>query len=64
MSTDELQVLRVVVHGNEDNDSPVSVMRRAADQLSERPGQRVVDMKFEYDVIELRWKGYLYFTEE
>ncbi|MFE0647143.1 hypothetical protein ACFVZH_00945 [Streptomyces sp. NPDC059534] len=64
MSTDETRLLRVVVHGDEDDDSPVSVLRAAADRLSERPDRRVVDMTVEYDLTNLRWKGYLYFTEE
>lgn len=63
MSTDELQLLRITVHGDEDDDSPVSVLRRAADRISERPDRRVVDMSFEYDIMNLVWKGYLYFTE-
>ncbi|MFF5767351.1 hypothetical protein ACFY8F_33095 [Streptomyces tanashiensis] len=63
MSTDEMRLLRVVVHGDEDDDSPVSVLRRAADRLSERPDLRVVDMTFAYDIENLLWKGYLYFTE-
>ncbi|MEU6164664.1 hypothetical protein [Streptomyces tanashiensis] len=63
MSTDEMRLLRVVVHGDEDEDSPVSVLRRAADRLSERPDLRVVDMTFAYDIENLLWKGCLYLTE-
>ncbi|MEU9197918.1 hypothetical protein [Streptomyces hundungensis] len=64
MSTGELQLLRVVIHGDEDDDSPMSVLRSAADRLSECPEQRVFDMTFEYDVMDLRWVGYLYFAME
>ncbi|MEU9700481.1 hypothetical protein ACF09C_05035 [Streptomyces sp. NPDC014870] len=60
----EVTTLRVVVHGDVDDDSPVSVLRRAAGRISERSGRRLVDMAFEYDVLNLRWKGSLYFTEE
>ncbi|MFE0645955.1 hypothetical protein ACFW2Y_30760 [Streptomyces sp. NPDC058877] len=64
MSTDEMKLVRVVVQGDEDTDSPVSVLRRAADVLSGRPDRRVIDMTFEYDIANLRWKGFLYFTQQ
>ncbi|MBT2441839.1 hypothetical protein J7E93_17320 [Streptomyces sp. ISL-36] len=63
MSAGTARTLRVVVDGDMDDDSPVSVLRRAAALISERPEQRVVDVTFEYDVMNLRWKGSLYFTE-
>ncbi|MGW6564965.1 hypothetical protein [Streptomyces sp. NPDC054975] len=52
-----------MVHGDADDDSPVSALRRAAALISERKEQRVVDVTFEYDVMNLRWKGSLYFTD-
>ncbi|MFF8607187.1 hypothetical protein ACF06X_14725 [Streptomyces sp. NPDC015346] len=52
-----------MIHGDEDDQSPVSVLRGAAAAISGRQEQRVVDVTFEYDVMNLRWKGSLYFTE-
>ncbi|MCD2469507.1 hypothetical protein ACWGLB_36860 [Streptomyces sp. NPDC055893] len=64
MSATATNALRIVVHGAEDDASPVPVLRAAAVLVSERPEQQVLDMTFEYDVLNLRWKGSLYFAQK